>query len=248
MRWLGRALTVVALVSSFVPPSPANAEANPLAALAGHWRCTVAHAHAAERSYFFTAGKVAGGVLYGRQDTTEANGEPSFSLERIERNEDGSGRIEAVEGTGSTASGDAPLRFASGTFALAYTVEGDTMHRVATDGGTTLDDERCTRLPPDPVPSPCPDPNVRASTLSAAEPNYPAAAVASRASGVVLVIVVLDDRSHVVWTEVARSDNPLFNDEAVRAARLSTYRAQVRNCRVVAGKYLFSVDFSYNRR
>jgi outer membrane biosynthesis protein TonB len=83
--------------------------------------------------------------------------------------------------------------------------------------------------------------------LKAAEPFYPAQALATHAEGVVQVLVVLDDRSRVVWTEVQSSPSVLLNDEAVRSARSSTYRGAIHNCRPVPATYIFSVDFSMRR-
>jgi Gram-negative bacterial TonB protein C-terminal len=248
MRLLSRVLMTLMLASWCAPPLGASAQTDPLAGLTGQWRCKVARAHDAERSYFLSGpAKDGSAELYGRDDTTEPDGEPSVAFERIIKKPDRSASIEAIEGNAAAAD-IASLRFTAGTLTVAYTVDGNTMRRVATNAGTTLDDEHCTRLPPAPVTSSCKDPNVRATTLQAVEPSYPAEAVASRASGLVLVVVFLDDRSRVIWTQVGKSDNHLFDEEAIRSARLSTYRTEVRNCRPVAGRYIFGVEFTYNRR
>src|SRR5438270_598696 len=78
---------------------------------------------------------------------------------------------------------------------------------------TVIDEERCTREP-EPAATACPQPNVPATVVHAAEPQYPAAAYAKRAKGVVQVRVVLDDRSRVLWADVEHSDEPMFNDSA----------------------------------
>ena len=55
-----------------------------LSSLGGHWRCTVAGGRPAERSYFAVTGKRAPNAgpreVFGRADSTEADGAPSTSL------------------------------------------------------------------------------------------------------------------------------------------------------------------------
>jgi TonB family protein len=248
MRSLGRVLVIVLFALSVAPPSGARASTDTLAALVGHWRCTVAGRHAAERYYFLFPRPKASRTLYGREDTVEPDGQPSESFERIVQRADGSATLEAVEGSGDAPPGDAaPLRFAENLtgdgFTLSYSVDGDSMQRVAANKRTTLDSEKCARVP-EKAPNPhCAQPNERATVLEAAEPEYPMAARASRATGTVYILVTLDDRSRVVWTEVLKSDNHVFDEEAVRSARFTTYRTQISDCRPVPATYVFSVSF-----
>jgi hypothetical protein len=247
MRSLCRVLGVLLLLSGAIPP-PVSAATDTLAALAGGWHCTVAGRKPADRFYYLFSANTSSPsrTLYGRMDTVEPDGSPSVTFERIEQRGDGTVTIEAIEGNAAASSAAAvPLAF-TGTSqnAITYAVDGDTMQRVATVNKGTVDSERCVRIPEKPVDASCAVPNAPATTLKADEPAYPAAAIASRASGIVQVIVILDDHSRVMWTDVAKSDNPVFNDEAVRAARLSTYRAAIRNCKPVAARYLFTVDFT----
>jgi TonB family protein len=255
MRSLGRVPVILLFMLSSAPPPPASAATDTLAGLAGRWHCAVAGQHAAERYYYLFASTAADGArtLYGRQETVERDGEPSQSFERIAQRSDRSASIEAFEGSGNATAGDAaPLRFTSSfpgaDFALSYAVDGDTMQRVATYNGRTIDSERCTRVPEKPFDTSCAHPNVPAATLLAAEPEYPAAAIPKKASGLVHLSVTLDEHSRVIWSEVVKSDNHLFDEEAVRAARLSTYRTEIRNCRPIAKTYIFTVEFSYGLR
>ncbi len=55
---------------------------------------------------------------------------------------------------------------------------------------------------------------------------------------------MLDDRSRVLWTDIVKTDNALFDSVSIRAARETTYRTAVRNCRPVAASYVFGVEFS----
>jgi outer membrane biosynthesis protein TonB len=89
----------------------------------------------------------------------------------------------------------------------------------------------------------CAHPNVPASTVEAANVDTPSLAQQNGISGVVDVIVRLDEHSHVVAAQIAHSASPLLNDAALRAARASTFRTEVRDCLPVAAEYIFSVEF-----
>src|SRR6202035_4978577 len=140
MRLLGSwAATVPLVLFSLGPVAPASAQADPYRALAGYWSCTAAGGRHAERSYFAIgpSAKLKTPVeIFGRQDTTEPDGTPSTSFERIAENADGLGaRVEAVGGTGK-ADGTSPLRFTGGAydndkipFSLTYEVAGNTLRR-----------------------------------------------------------------------------------------------------------------------
>jgi TonB family protein len=106
---------------------------------------------------------------------------------------------------------------------------------------------------PSPTPAPtvaptaapaCTHPNVAASTIEAASVDTPALAEQNGISGVVEVIVRLDEHSRIVSARVARTPSPLLNDAALRAARTSRFRTEVRDCQPVAAEYVFSVDFN----
>ncbi len=253
MRTLALSVAAIVLAASLSPGTEARAQSSGVAALAGHWRCTLAGGRSAERSYFLARpmrGRGTERELFGRQDTTEPDGTPVASFERIAESTGGGTTVQAVEGTG-TAAGASPLRFSGRsfdddtTFSLTYAVSGDLLARTATRGAKTIDDERCTREPEPPANASCDKPNVRATTLHAEEPSYPAEAVASRAQGVVQVRVVLDDQSRVLWADVVKSASPLLSDEAVRAARASVYHTEIRNCRPISAEYIFTVEFSW---
>ena len=223
-----------------------------LSALGGHWRCTVAGGRPAERSYFVVTGKVAPNVgrreVFGRQDTTEPDGAPSSSFERIAEN-GGSVTVAATEGNGTALSTASPLRFAGRNYddtapmELTFAVTGTTMRRTAKTGAATVDDETCTREPDAAPVAACAQPDVPARTIRALEPTTPYDAYAAKVKGLVLVRVVLDDRSRVLWADVIRSASPLFDSSAVQAARGSTYRTAIVNCRSVPAQYVFSVEY-----
>jgi outer membrane biosynthesis protein TonB len=89
----------------------------------------------------------------------------------------------------------------------------------------------------------CAHPNVAASTVEAASVDTPSLAQQNGISGVVDVIVRLDEHSRVVAARVAHTPSTLLNDAALRAARTSTFRTEVRDCLPVAAEYVFSVEF-----
>jgi hypothetical protein len=248
MRTLLRFAVVLPLVLGSLGAAPPDS----LGSLGGHWRCAVAGGRPAERSYFPVTAKTGPAAgrrqVFGREDTTEPDGAPSTSFERMVENVGGDISIASVEGQG-TAANATPLRFAGraydgdATMEIAYAISGDTMRRTAKRGAATVDDETCTREPePQPIAS-CPRPDVPAQTLRTIEPTTPLEAYAAKVKGLVQVRVVLDDRSRVLWADVVSSASPLFNDVAVQAARGSTFRTATVNCRPVASEYIFSVDF-----
>lgn len=105
--------------------------------------------------------------------------------------------------------------------------------------------------PVDPEPAPsatrppaCAQPNVAAATLDPVVPDTPPLAQQQGLTGDVTVLVSLDERSHLVTARILKSPSILLNDAALRAARASSYRTEVRDCRPVAADYAFIVEFS----
>jgi hypothetical protein len=251
IRTAARAVAALALVLNGV--MPAGAAGPPTPGLEGHWRCTGAGIPVTERS-FFAIGPWAQETrreIFSAADLTRSDGRPETSFERIVETPDGTIRVQAVEGNGTlVAPAPSQWRFTgrsfddAAPFTLTYSLEGETLHRVATRGTSTVDDERCTREPEAPVAS-CPRPDAPAMTVHAEQPGYPAEAVAKRAQGTVYVRVVLDDRSRVLWTDAYKSPDPALSDSATIAARDSTFRTAIRNCRPIASVYLFTVDYTW---
>lgn len=97
---------------------------------------------------------------------------------------------------------------------------------------------------PPPTPS-CANPNVEAHAIDAISPDTPRAAQEAGAIGTVQVEVSLAASGAVTSVAVLRSAGfaPL-DDAALRAARQSTYAPEVRDCRPVAGDYVFRADFT----
>ena len=246
MRIFGSLAAVAPLLLASLGAAPPDS----LAALGGHWTCTVAGAPPAERSYFVVTAKLGPNAgrreIFGRQDATVSDGRPIASFERIVENAGGTASLESADGTGTAAAGS--LRFAGRSFddktamELVYAVNGDMLRRTVTYGAARAADETCAREAETPAPA-CATPNVPATTLHAVEPDYPEEAYIAKAKGVVEVRLVLDDRSRVLWSDVLRSLSPLLTQSAVRAARDSAFRTAVVGCRPVPAEYIFTVDY-----
>lgn len=100
------------------------------------------------------------------------------------------------------------------------------------------------RRPSEPPSPKCGQPNSPATTVRAVEPDTPAGAQQQGISGQVQVTISLDEASHIVSATVRSSPSALLNEAALAAARGSTFRTEIRNCKPVAASYLFTVDFS----
>lgn len=92
----------------------------------------------------------------------------------------------------------------------------------------------------------CDRPFSDATVVQAVAPNYPDSARKLKLGPVtVLVNVTIGANGNLVATSIAHSSgNANIDQEALRAARQSTYRARTVNCAAVAGTYLFRADFN----
>jgi len=133
-------------------------------------------------------------------------------------------------------------RSGTGTsYTLTYVENGtESLERIAADGDKTISDEHCTREH-DAVAADvqrCASPNQPPRTVHVVEPDG-----RPGPGGLVTVMVVLDDRSDVVWTEVVRSPWEAYDAPSIWAARNTTYRTAERDCKPVPGVYDFVVQF-----
>jgi hypothetical protein len=104
--------------------------------------------------------------------------------------------------------------------------------------------EVCAKGTTPPDPGLCAVPDVPPSVVKAMEPDPPIAAVQSRISGRVEVLVSLDTAGHVVNAMIKESASAVLNNASLTAARRSTYRPALHDCKPVPSEYIFSVDFS----
>jgi TonB family protein len=99
---------------------------------------------------------------------------------------------------------------------------------------------------PEPTPTPkpaCSVPNVPATTVTVISPTVPDE-LGNNLDAQAQVRVTLQPSGAVEAVEIYRTaGNALLDHEAMRAARQSTYRAEIRDCVPIRGDYLFTVDF-----
>jgi protein TonB len=104
---------------------------------------------------------------------------------------------------------------------------------------------------PTPVPTPtpppkpaCANPNVDANAINKVQPDYPEIARQQGVVGTTTVKVTLSATGTVSAVSVYKSaGNAALDQEALRAARQSTYTPEISNCEKVAGSYLFVAEF-----
>lgn len=87
-------------------------------------------------------------------------------------------------------------------------------------------------------------PNQPPRTLKAVEPDTPPLAQQQGIQGTVQVLVSLDEKGQVVEAVIQSSPSAILNEAALTAARKSTFRPEIKNGKPIAGKYVFSVDFT----
>jgi TonB family protein len=91
----------------------------------------------------------------------------------------------------------------------------------------------------------CSDPSAEAKTLVAIAPDAASADVTAGANVTAMIKVDLDESGRVLGVSVYASTGSFELDRAaLSAARESTYAPEMRDCRPVAGSYLFKVEFS----
>jgi TonB family protein len=84
-----------------------------------------------------------------------------------------------------------------------------------------------------------------AAIADAAPADLPAIAAGQHVTGITGVLIVLDARGRLTGQSVlASSGNRYLDRAALAAARLSRFRAEVRDCAPVGGTYAFVVDFT----
>jgi TonB family protein len=122
------------------------------------------------------------------------------------------------------------------------TVDG-TLWRVLSIAGRPYAGEVCAKGAEQPDPDLCAVHNLPVLVLHAAEPETPQAAMENRIQGRVDVLVSVDAAGHVVDAVVKQSPSVVLNAASIAAARASTYRPALHDCRPVRGEYLFAVDY-----
>ena len=145
---------------------------------------------------------------------------------------------------------DAIGRDATGTRErLHFHVQGDTLDRTvlqeyppAPGGWLTGREETCARgdAPPTPIPD-CAVPNVKAHMVSAVPPS--ARDVPRGLTGTVQIMIALDENSQIESAAIISSPSAILSRPALEAARASKFQTEIRWCRPLAAKYVFTVEF-----
>ncbi len=95
----------------------------------------------------------------------------------------------------------------------------------------------------------CAQPDSPANTIRVAQPVYPPVAIATRTTGIVDVLVSLDENGYARSVQVVKSTMHdsigarAIEQESIVAAAATTYAPDVVRCRPVAGHYVFTSDF-----
>ncbi|GAC1417530.1 MAG: hypothetical protein NVSMB64_27380 [Candidatus Velthaea sp.] len=105
-----------------------------------------------------------------------------------------------------------------------------------------------TPVPATPVPTKppsCANPNVAPTTTNPVAPDTPQLAQQQGITGVVNVLVTLDANSHLVGEPTVQSSpSSILNRAAIAAAKQSTFRTEVKDCKPVPATYIYAVEFT----
>jgi hypothetical protein len=174
--------------------------------------------------------------------------------ERFQR-DPGGGWIVERETVNSRYSGYAPAWTAGGPWVVTdyqkhgveirYERVGDgTLWRtMSISGRPPLAGDVCAKGDAPPDPALCAVADIPAEVVRAAEADTPFAAQRDHVTGRVDVVVSLDAAGRVVDAAIKESASPVLNEASLAAARRSTYRAPLHDCKPVPGKYTFTVDY-----
>lgn len=234
----------VALLGAAESPAPVAPVADRVTELAGTWTC---------RSPFGTRST----VVYrsdGRAivaDETYADGS-SARHDRFTPDRAGGWRIEHTT-AGDRSTGHAPpwtadswvIDVADRSKIRYERIDDRTIRRtIAGWSGVAYDGVVCAKGDAPPDPALCALRDVPTRVMRAVEPDTPLAAMQSRISGIVQVLVSLDAGGNVTNATIQRTASPVLNDSALGAARQSTYRPALHDCKPIPSQYIFSVDYS----
>jgi TonB family protein len=255
MRSLAVLLAVALLAASPSPsasplsvakPTPAASAGDRVAELAGSWTC---------RNPFGSLSAVAYRAERGGVAATETSTAGAVTATEVFTPiPSGGWTVERTAKYGSF-SGYAPA-WTSGTWVITESqkhgaeiryerIDDRTLIRTfRISGHPPLTGEVCARGGAPPDPALCAVPDVPASVVKAMMPDTPLAAQQNHVSATVEVLVSLDAEGRVTGATIQRSGLPVLNDASLAAARGSTYRAALHDCKPVPSTYSFKADFN----
>ena len=102
----------------------------------------------------------------------------------------------------------------------------------------------CAKGDAPPEASLCAVHDLPATTLRATQPDPPAMAMSAHLTGTVEILVSLDADSHVTAATIVKSPSVVLNAGSLDAARQSTFRTTIHDCKPVPSQYIFSIEYS----
>lgn len=242
-RSLGLFAVAVLLAASSAPP-PAVAGTDRVADLAGTWTCREPYGALTTMVYRADNGGVSADEMpLGRASTAH---------DRFTPDPAGGWRVERTTARGRFT-GHAPawtadpwiITDAGGGGEIRYTrIDDRTIQRsLAVVSGRPYAGEVCAKGDAPPDAALCALHDTMPSVVNAAQPDVPAVAQFNHITGTVQVVVSLDADGHVVNTAIRQSPSAVLNGAAIDAARRSTYRPALHDCKPVPSEYLFSVSY-----
>jgi TonB family protein len=128
---------------------------------------------------------------------------------------------------------------------IRYERVGDgTLWRTFSIAGRPYAGEVCAKGAVPPGPALCAVADLPVYVVRAAEPQTPSLAIDAGVRGRVEVLVSVDAGGRVVNAVIKQSPSVVLNDAALGAARASTYRPALHDCKPAPGEYLFAVEFT----
>jgi TonB family protein len=238
-------LAVAVLLAASSAPRPAAAATDRVADLAGTWTCREPYGALTTMVYRVDNGGISADEMpLGRASTAH---------DRFTPDPAGGWRVERMTPrgrfTGHAAAWTADpwiLTDATGGGEIRYTrIDDRTIQRsLGVVNGRPYAGEVCAKGDAPPDPALCALHDTGPSVVTPARPDPPAVAQFNRITGTVHVLVSLDAEGRVVSAAIQQSPSALLNGASIDAARRSTYRPALHDCKPVPSEYLFSVDYT----
>jgi hypothetical protein len=122
-------------------------------------------------------------------------------------------------------------------------IDDRTLRRTFVMAGRPYAGEVCAKGEAPPAPALCAVADIPATASGAVMPDAPVAVTDGRSTGRVDVLVSLDATGRVSAAAIKQSQVPALNGAALAAARESTYRPALHDCKPVPSQYLFTVQY-----
>ena len=260
MSRVALAVASLSLLLTAAPPPSVAADADRVFTLGGTWACRTEHGLLIQR-----VGRRDGDLLDVAGDAQRAVRGKSTVDDRFTFDRRGGvWHVELDAGSPGAAVGTAPpwtgatwdvvVRGAQGDERARYELlaDGNVRRTIAQPVPTVagawhpIEAELCAPGDAPPPADACIAENFPAYTISSSSPAT--LDVPPRTRGTVVVLVGLDEQSNVVSAAIYSSPSANLNGYALETARMSRFQTEIRNCRPIAARYLFSVDIQPRTR